>query len=173
MLPQSKTPLNFTLHFHKSPRIGKEVGIPQQPPHEDGPPWRWLTLMSTWQTLQLLWYQHFTWSRGTQGSLSQVWKDKASILLIPTGRHPEDKALISYAEKWGSLRSLYNAFIIYALLCQAAPILLFVWHYMSSRKTGGWSLNEWKKLLAEKSTNPSKKTQSSCQTRERQNFHKW
>lgn len=43
--------------------------------------------MSTWQTLQLLWYQHFTWSRGTQGTLSQVWKDKASILLIPMGRH--------------------------------------------------------------------------------------
>lgn len=77
-----------------------------QSPGGDGPPRRCLTLMSPRQMLQLLRHQHLTSGTGTQATLYEAWKDKASILQIPQEGTEEDKTLILYAKKCGSLISV-------------------------------------------------------------------
>ena len=83
----------------------------------------------------------------------------------------EDEALVSYTEKWGSI-SVYDAFITYILLCRAALDVPFVWHYTPSRKPGGRSLTEWKKLLGRKKNKPCKGNIKQLPTRQTQKFNK-
>lgn len=98
----------------------------------------------------------FYFKQRAQATLHQTGKDKVSIFPIPTGKHRE--ALITSTEKWGSV-CVYDTFITCILLCQSVLNMSFVWHYMPSRRPGGWSLTVLKMLLGKiKTTNPAKKT---------------
>jgi len=68
----------------------------------------------------------------------------------------EDEALILDTEKWSSPISVYDAFITHILFCRVALNMPSLWHYMPSRKPGGWSLTEWKMLLGRKKNKPCK-----------------